>query len=98
VSLMIHNSIRELANPDSFIGHLSPTDFVIILEPGTAGPMEERIRTRLEQSLDYFYPIRDRDQVTQNNRLAVHTSHMLAGEKRLDVVGDIKAELLARKK
>jgi CheY-like chemotaxis protein len=98
VSLMTHNVIREVADPNSFIGHLSATEFLIIVETGTAGTIEERIRTRLEQSLDYFYPIKDRDQVmARKNHLAIRSGHVLAGDKSFSSVDELKAELLSRK-
>ncbi len=99
VSLMIHNSMRELASPDSFLGHLSPTEFLMFVDAGLAAGMEERVRTRLEQSLDYFYPIKDRDQVMQHkNRLAVKTGHLAHGEMKFETIDDMKSELLIRKK
>jgi DNA-binding response OmpR family regulator len=61
--------------------------------------IEERIRTRLEQSLDYFYPIKDRDQATMHkSRLAVRSSYIVAGERAFTSVDEIKAELINRKK
>lgn len=99
VSLMLQNVLREMADPDCFLGHLAPTDFLMIFESGSAGTIVERIRTRLEQSLDYFYPIKDRDQVmTRKNRLAIRVGHLTAGEKRIADLNELKAELTLRKK
>ncbi len=99
VSLMIQNSIRELSRPDSFLGHISPTDFVLVLEAGLAGTMEERVRARLEQSLDYFYPIKDRDQAaTHKKRLAVKSAYISHGELKLKTADEMKTELLSRRK
>ena len=99
VSLMIQNSIREQSSPDSFLGHVSPTDFVLVLEAGLSGTMEERVRTRLEQSLDYFYPIKDRDQVSAHKkRLAVKSGHLIHGEAKLTTTDEMKTELLSRRK
>ncbi|PWH13725.1 MAG: hypothetical protein DDG60_09690 [Anaerolineae bacterium] len=99
VSLMIQNSIRELASPDSFLGHLSPTDFVMVVDAGLAGTMEERVRTRLEQSLDYFYPLKDRDQAaTHKKRLAIRSGSLVHGEGKFKTTDDLKAELLSRRK
>src|SRR5512141_711482 len=58
VNLMIQNAMREAGTPENFIGHLTASDFLLMVEPGTATSMSERIHTRLEQSLDYFYPIK----------------------------------------
>src|SRR5512134_1866411 len=66
ISLMIHNTMKETGSPEDFIGHLSPTDFVIVISPAHLPPFQERIQSRLEQSLDYFYPIRDREQASKS--------------------------------
>jgi hypothetical protein len=70
-----------------------------MVEPGTAASMRERIHTRLEQSLDYFYPIKDRDQaVTQKNGLAVKSACLVAGDGKFASMEELKAGLLQRKK
>jgi DNA-binding response OmpR family regulator len=61
VSLMVYNAIREIGSAEDFLGHLDPTVFVLITGQERAASLQARIRTRLEQSLDYFYPIKDRD-------------------------------------
>ena len=99
VSLMIHNAVRESGSPESFLGHLAPTEFLLLIDPGTASSMDERVRTRLEQSLDYFYPIKDRDQAMQHgSRLMVQSAHLASGERRFSSVDELKTELLQRKK
>ena len=99
VSLMVHNAMRDAGNTDEFLGHLSPTVFVETLAASGVEAMKERVRTRIEQSLDYFYPIKDRDQATMpKRRLAVHTASLTAGEKSFASVDEIKSELFARKK
>jgi GGDEF domain-containing protein len=99
VSLMIHNALREAGTPENFLGHLLPAEFLLMAEPGTAITLEERVRIRLEQSLDYFYPIKDRDQaLAHKNRLAVKTANLVSGDRRFASVDEIKAELLQRKK
>jgi hypothetical protein len=53
----------------------------------------------LEQSLDYFYPIKDRDQaMAHKNRLTVKTANLISGERRFASADEIKVELLQRKK
>ncbi len=99
VSLMLQNALRDTGNPEDFLGHLSPTDFVLILSGSSLPSMEERVRTRLEQSLDYFYPIKDREQVmSRKNRLAVRLGVLSLSGKRYETVGDLKAALLALSK
>lgn len=61
VSLMLHNALRDVGGANDFLGHLSPTDFIIVTAPAHQHSLEERILSRLEQSLDYFYPLKDRN-------------------------------------
>jgi DNA-binding response OmpR family regulator len=99
VSLMVQNAMRDAGNADEFLGHLSPTVFLETIAASNVEAMKERVRTRIEQSLDYFYPIKDRDQATMPKlRLAVHTASLVAGEKPFTSVDEIKAELFSRKK
>jgi len=98
VSLMVHNAMREAGAADGFFGHYSAYDFVLLALPAMVPALEERIRSRLEQSLDYFYPLRDRDQLTdRSDRLLVKVNHLVAGEIPVKSLEDIKTELLNRK-
>jgi DNA-binding response OmpR family regulator len=99
VSLMIQNVIKETGNADDFLGHISPADFVIRTTPDNVNTITERIRTRLEQSLDYFYPIRDREQPTaKGKRLAVRIGSLASGEASFNNLDAIKTEILKRRK
>ncbi len=71
VSLMLNNTIKETGAGEDFIGHYSPNEFLIFADPVSAGVINERIRSRLEKALDYFYPAKDRD---QRNKPAGHTN------------------------
>ncbi len=97
ISLMIHNTMKETGSSDDFLGHISPTDFVVVLEPASLPSFQERIRLRLEQSLDYFYPIKDREQaVKQADRLAIEISEVPSVYGRFSNVDQLKKDLLAR--
>jgi DNA-binding response OmpR family regulator len=61
VSLMIQNAVRDAGDEDDLVGHLSPTQFIVISQPNAVPAIRERIHTRLAQSLDYFYPLKDRE-------------------------------------
>ncbi len=75
VSLMIHNAMREVGSASDFLGHLGATEFALIVSAESAPALLERVLSRLKQSLDYFYPIRDRDDaVNWDNRLAIKTA------------------------
>jgi GGDEF domain-containing protein len=65
ISLMIVNTMREVSRPEDFLGHLSGTDFVIVLPPSNLAALGEKLRSRLEQSMEYFYPIKDREQMAK---------------------------------
>jgi GGDEF domain-containing protein len=95
ISLMIHNAMREVGDPDDFVGHLTPTDFVLMVFPGKTSALQERVRTRLEQSLDYFYPIKDRDQVSKRaDRLIIKVVDVPSGSGRFHDVDALKKELM----
>jgi DNA-binding response OmpR family regulator len=95
ISLMIHNAMREVGDADDFVGHLTPTDFVLMGSSGNLPALQERVRTRLEQSLDYFYPIKDRDQVSKRkDRLVIKVVEVPTGGGRISDVDALKKELL----
>jgi CheY-like chemotaxis protein len=95
ISLMIHNTMKETSSTDDFIGHISPTNFVIVASPANLLPLQERIRSRLEQSLDYFYPIKDRELASQRpDRLAIQISEVPSVYGRFSSVDKLKKNLL----
>src|SRR5688572_10916567 len=62
ISLMIGNTLREFSRPEDFLGHLSPTDFILLVPSSNLNSLSEKLRSRLDQSMEYFYPIKDREQ------------------------------------
>jgi len=95
ISLMIHNTMKETGSPEDFLGHMSPTDFAVVISPSNLAPFQERIKSRLEQSLDYFYPIKDREQASQRqDRLAIEISEIPSVFGRYTSVDQLKKELL----
>jgi len=98
VSLMIHNARKEIGSQDDFLGHLGPTDFVLITGPERAANLQERIRSRLQQSLDYFYPIKDREQSSyRTKRLVFKMGILQAGDKEYASLDELKLALLRKK-
>jgi DNA-binding response OmpR family regulator len=63
VSLMLNNAVRDAGEESDFIGHLDTNSFVIITSPDRVNAIRERIEVRLQNSLDYFYPLKDRDKL-----------------------------------
>ncbi len=96
ISLMVHNTMKETGSADDFLGHISPTDFVVVISPDSLAPFQERIKSRLEQSLDYFYPIKDRENATrQGNRLSIQIYDVPSIYGRYTSVDQLKNELLS---
>jgi DNA-binding response OmpR family regulator len=98
-SLMIINTMREISNSDEFLGHIGPADFVLTIAPANLLTLRERLYSRLDQSLDYFYPIKDRDQASKRkDRLAVKMAEMpLSVGGHFKNAEQLKVELLHRK-
>jgi DNA-binding response OmpR family regulator len=96
VSLMIHNAMRDVGSASDFIGHLGATEFVLVTQLSTAQPLIERIRGRLDQSLDYFYPLKDRGGgAASSGRLGVRFGTLTSAEGRVPTVAELKRRLLA---
>jgi DNA-binding response OmpR family regulator len=79
VGLMIQNSVRDLGGPNDFIGQIGPAEFLLITAPNRIPALMERIQGRLEQSLDYFYPLKDRGAgAAEAKKLSVRMSQLSA--------------------
>ncbi|MEW6401014.1 MAG: response regulator [Chloroflexota bacterium] len=99
ISLMIVNTMREISGPTDFLGHLSGTDFVLVAPPSNLTALQEKLRARLEQSMDYFYPIKDREQASKrNDRLSVKIAEINTVKGKFTEVDALKTELLRLKK
>jgi GGDEF domain-containing protein len=86
ISLMIVNTMREVSRPEDFLGHLSGTDFVLVLPPSNLAALSEKLRARLDQSMEYFYPIKDREQMAkQSNKLGARTFEIASLKTKLQV-------------
>lgn len=99
VSVMITNTLREISNSDDFLGHLSPNEFVLVVPQASLSPLQERLRTRLEQSLDYFYPIKDRELASRRrDRLAVKIAEIDLTSMHFASLEQLKMEFLRQKR
>jgi DNA-binding response OmpR family regulator len=98
VSLMVENAIHEIGSAEDFLGHLNSTVFVLITGQERATSLQARIRVRLEQSLDYFYPIKDRDpSVMRNKRLLFKIGTLQSSEGPFASLDVLKLFLLRKK-
>jgi DNA-binding response OmpR family regulator len=94
ISLMIHNAVRELGGPSDFVGQVSPTEFVVVTTHPGLPALTERIRTRLAQSLDHFYPLKDRGkEAVQEKRLGVRIEQVLDSQGPYTDLKRLKADL-----
>ncbi len=96
ISVMVANSVREKGSMEDFLGHLSNTDFVIVTRPAHVEALREHLHSRLEQSIEYFYPVKDREGGTQtaerlNIRLGLLMGDQMDGLTALD---ELKTELV----
>ncbi len=97
-SLMIHNTMKEFGSQDDFLGHLSPTDFVLITEKDCAARLLEHVRSRLDQNLEYFYPIKDREKHEgRRKKLFVRTGMLQDTDGHFTSPDDLKLSLLRQK-
>jgi len=94
VSLMIHNAMRGVGGSNDFIGQLGATEFLLITHPNNLSALNERIRSRLEQSLDYFYPLKDRGKPpVSGERLSVRIGQLSASNGPFKSLDTLKANL-----
>jgi DNA-binding response OmpR family regulator len=98
ISLMIVNTMREVSRPEDFLGHLSVTDFIIVLPPSNLAALAEKLRSRLDQSMEYFYPIKDREQMIQRrDRLNAVLTEIPSFKEKFASFDQVKVELLTPK-
>ena len=94
VTLMIRNAMRESGGVNDFVGHFSADEFVIVTAMQYRFELVERIKYRLEQSLEYFYPLRDRERKRlMRERLAVHLHMLTAGQGPFASLADLKSRI-----
>jgi PleD family two-component response regulator len=97
ISLMIHNTMKESGAGEDFLGHISPTDFVVVMSPDHLPAFQKQISSRLEQSLDYFYPIKDREKASkQADRLLIKVSDVPSVFGKYSSVDQLKKDVLSR--
>jgi DNA-binding response OmpR family regulator len=95
MSLMIQNALREVGESGHFVGHLGPCAFVLITSQSALPALEERLRSRLEQSLEYFYPLKDREQERRNHRrLKLRFGVLQGGAGQYETLEHLKRALM----
>lgn len=59
VALMIRNAVRDFGREDDFIGHLGSEEFMIVTVPDAVKNVRDRLASRVQQSREYFYPVKE---------------------------------------
>lgn len=97
VSVMMTNAVREMGNEADFIGHLNDHDFIVVSTPDKIEEIRSRIEARLQHSMEYFYPLKDRDNVSQlpeTERLRLQLSILNKETVKTSGVDDFKTSVL----
>jgi PleD family two-component response regulator len=97
VSLMIQSATKKMGNIDDFIGQFNSSAFIVVTSAQSITKLEEQIGSRLGQSLDYFYPLRDREFLNQKDRrLAVKMISLMPHQGPFRNLEDIKSNLIQK--
>ncbi len=99
VGVIINNTLIEAGTSENFIGHLSATEFLLLTETSVINNLAGRVQARIVQALDYFYPIKDREQANQMaGRLIVHTASVSSADGHFVTVEEVRRALYTRNK
>jgi len=95
VSLMINNIVKEMGGESDFVGHFSGEDFAVVTSEVRAREIGERVNSRLSQSMDYFYPLKDRQNDSNGRaRLSLVLKTLGAGSGSYNDVNAIKSAVM----
>ncbi len=96
VTLMVQNAVKEDGESDNFVGHLEDEDFIIITQAEHVKDIRDRIERRVQQSREYFYPIKDHDKAKkaiEENQLQLSSGFISKSTKTFESVDDLKKAL-----
>jgi CheY-like chemotaxis protein len=94
VALMVHNSVREAGTPGDFLGHISPTVLLLFTKPGALDVLKQRLESRLNHSLEYFYPLRERGSLSSRDTLQISIKALTGSGNRVENLEEFKRLLL----
>jgi DNA-binding response OmpR family regulator len=71
LALLMNNSVNEgQSDPDSsFVGQLNDNSFIVIVEAGRAPELRDRLMMRIKQSVNFFYPAKERTSTDERPQL-----------------------------
>jgi PleD family two-component response regulator len=81
VALMIRNAVRDFGREDDFIGHLGSEEFIIITVPDAVKNIRDRLASRVQQSREYFYPVKDQQPGASEDTNYLHMTSATADSK-----------------
>lgn len=97
VGIMVHNIVRSLDAQQDFVGHLERQHFILICGLHNLETLNSRIQSRLEQALEYFYPLKDREHLPPvAERLGVGMVSLNVAEGPFQDLQDLKARIRQR--
>lgn len=97
VSLMIHNAIRDVGSSTDFMGQLSPSEYLIVTAIKNLSPLSDRIQSRLEESIDYFYPMKDRESSLSGPRLGVKLTNVTESDGPFKNLEALKEQIMRQR-
>ena len=97
VSLMVQSATRKLGNVDDFIGQFNSSAFILVTSGESIAKLNEHISSRLGQSLDYFYPLRDRERpIQKDERLTVKIVSLMPDQGPFHNLDDLKSNIIPK--
>jgi DNA-binding response OmpR family regulator len=98
VNLMIHTTVREVGRMTDFVGHLSGDAFLVVTIPAIVQDLKDQVTNKLQQTLEYFYPINDRERpLMTQERLRVDIKLLDSSQGRFISVEALKKALFESK-
>ena len=98
VSLMLANTADETGDEDSFVGHLDQTSFVVLTQSNQASSLQTAVKNRIQPSIQYFYPLKDRERAAQGSKIRIATGVIQAKGETFSSVDEMKTALLRRRR
>jgi diguanylate cyclase (GGDEF)-like protein len=94
VALMIHHTVRDFSSPSDFIGQIGLAEFIVVTFYSNYLQLKSSIEKKIEQSFDYFYPLKDRERKDIQNRLSLNISSLTYKEGPFEDLAGLKKKLL----
>jgi PleD family two-component response regulator len=96
VTLIVTKAVQDNASSDDFVGHGDTGDFIVITSAGQAKQLAERCRTRLQPSIQFFYPALERQRINelpQSERLSVNVISLSSQDVQVSDMDSLLAAL-----